>query len=228
MYQDLDEAIDDMTKAGGRHPVDRKDMWRELWRKAVDNDKFWQTEFVDKAVLVRLKLKEMGDVVDGDAPVEGSTAASLMADSAKQAGAPAVVTAGAEQKRPADAWPEGTNKKNKALCGDFQSDACGPCARGTVICHKDSSKRHQCVLCNGNHPACRCDGSGWWRPGGKPAGKGQDPWYADAGPSWKGKKGKGKGKNKGKGGKKGQRNGKGKGQWQNADGWNSGWWGQGW
>ena len=82
MHQDLDEAIDDVTKAGGKHPVDRTDMWRELWRKAVDHDKFWQTEFIDKAVLVRLKLKEMGEVVDGDAPVEGPTSSSLMADAA--------------------------------------------------------------------------------------------------------------------------------------------------
>ena len=106
-------------------------------------------------------------------PVEGSTASSLMADSAKQASAPAIITAGGtnDHKRTADTWPEGTNKKNNALCGDFQNDACGPCARGTVICPRDSSKRHQCVLCNGNHPACRCDGSGWQRPGGKPPGK---------------------------------------------------------
>ena len=115
MYQELDEAIDDIAMAGGTHPVERTYMWRELWKRAVNNDKFWDTEFIDKAVLVRLKLKEMGEVVDGDAPIEGSTATSLMADVAKQAGAPATGTATAtvDNKRTMY-WPQVENQRKKA------------------------------------------------------------------------------------------------------------------
>ena len=70
--RELAEEAEKIKKAGGEHPYDEANPWRLVWKRAVGDEcrNFWQDEFVTPAQHVRLRLKTIGEVVDGDAPVE--------------------------------------------------------------------------------------------------------------------------------------------------------------
>ena len=166
----------------------------------------------EPATMVRLHLKKLGQVVDGDATIEDpSTSASSTSVSAPT-GTPPPPPPG-KLKRPGEdaAWPIEYNKRNKRLCVELQNDSCYPCAKGTIACPMDPNARHQCAKCLGDHPAIRCNGSGM-----SPFGV-HSP-SAGGGGAGGGGGGKG-GKGAGKGGKPGKKKNKGGNNWQG--GWNN-------
>ena len=63
------EAVEE---AGGKHSFDPADPWKSVWAMAThkDYEHFWNEEFVTPAMMVRLHLKRIGEVVDGDAPID--------------------------------------------------------------------------------------------------------------------------------------------------------------
>ena len=63
-----------VRKVGGQHPYDEARPWAMVWARATEEGcgRFWRDEFIDPAQLVRLELKKLGDVVDGDAPIEAT------------------------------------------------------------------------------------------------------------------------------------------------------------
>ena len=72
------EEKDEIEKSGGNHPFKKDDPWRQVWARAVSNqmDYFWQEEFVMPAMMVRFHLKSIGEVVDGDSPIENHPGSS--------------------------------------------------------------------------------------------------------------------------------------------------------
>ena len=136
----------------------------------------------------------MGEVVDGDAPVEQPSGKGRGADvpasataASTQPPTPPAPTATRTRKRPATwRWPRHENNRKNLLCEAFQTDECADCARGSTACPYDATYRHQCAIClSSDHGAAGHKAA----TGGK--GKG---------------KGKTKGKGKGKAGKKGKNN----------------------
>ena len=61
-----------MKEAKGVHPYDAARPWALVWSMSADkpSDDFWRRELIDPVVLVCLELKNMGEVVDSDAPIE--------------------------------------------------------------------------------------------------------------------------------------------------------------
>ena len=199
------EAVEE---AGGKHPFDPADPWKSVWAMAThkDYEHFWTEEFVTPAMMVRLHLKKIGDVVDGDAPIDDVRLPGAKTTAAASS-TPGVVVddvptppppqRGATRKAE-DGTYLTTRKTGKKLCPWYAEDRCDPAHQGTTICPWDSGARHQCTKCLKPHPACYCDGYG------------NVTW-----PEGKGGKGKEKGKPKRKkGGGKGDKGGWKKQWWQ--------------
>ena len=212
----LEKEAETVKKAGGTHPFDPARPWHMVWQRATQEqcEKFWRDEFEKPAMAVRLELKRMGEVVDGDAPIEPapaswtSTAAAELPMTGSSSTAPAKRTA-TEVEDSSWSWPRRLNKKKKSLCKGWQCGTCPSGRGGSAICPRDEAARHQCAICLGDHPggASQCDGSGWQKPSkGKGAGYGRGDGSGKGG--WN-KGNKGRGKNRGRGGRGYQ---------------NSGWW----
>lgn len=196
--------------AKGVHPFNPERPWAEAWVRATSerSDKFWNDEFVVPATLVRLRLKSLGQVVDGDLPVgDEKSDANLTKDTVNSSRGAAMVAP--HPGPPAPAPPAGgqrrvqtgtarwtTNKKRNSLCPGFQNGTCHSSVPGDAQCPHDRNLRHQCNICLGTHTPAHCDGSG---PGA-------------AGPPAPGN-GRGQGRGKGRG--RGSRGtGKGRAPWQ--------------
>ena len=134
---------------------------------------------------VRLHLRSIGEVVDGDAPVDspaqshGNLAKVVSGGADHDSIIPrGGAAAGSGSKRNADDsghdWPLEHNKKNKLLCPGFQTGACKG-QRGNTVCPTNRDNRHQCAICLGDHPACECDNSGPLGTGGRKQGEDKDP-----------------------------------------------------
>ena len=182
-----------------------------VWEIAVDDrDKFWTREFVAPATQVRLHLKDIGEVVDGDAPVapKAETTSKVPVTTFTPPAPPATGRGSEKRVTPASdegqGWPHKVNGRWKPLCEEFQVGRCSECAKGSVACPADSRYRHQCAVCLGFHPAVRCDGSGFAKAGGgdvpppppPPGGRGRGGYRGRGG-----KGGRGEGKGRGKNGK---------------------------
>ena len=75
------QLIDEKTeveKSGGDHPFNKGDPWIMVWARAVpkEMDHFGQEEFVMPAMMARFHQKPIGEVVDGDAPIENHPGSS--------------------------------------------------------------------------------------------------------------------------------------------------------
>ena len=77
-----------VKKAGGVHPYDPKRPWAQVWVYATSDkaDKFGNDEFIMPATQVRLRLKTLGQVVDGDVPVGGSVETNVAKEVASSSG----------------------------------------------------------------------------------------------------------------------------------------------
>ena len=165
--RELIKEAEAVHKAGGNHPFDNARPWHHAWLRATSEaaDQFWKDELEEPAQAVRLELRRLGEVVDGDAPVTASSATS--------SGTPVVptVTSNADvaapppaYKRPADeewSWPLRVNKKKKSLCPGFQAGSCHNSHPGSPVCPADSAARHQCAIClENNHGAAQCPNKG--------------------------------------------------------------------
>ena len=201
----LKKEKEEVEKAGGKHPYDDERPWALAWRQATtkDSDKFWEDEFIAPATLVRLRLKTLGEVVDGDMPVATPNGPPMLTAGVvnEQLALPPprtpVAPAPPPPKRPL-ALTDGTeykwtsNKKRKALCKGYQTGACASAGPGNIICPQNKEERHQCAVCLGPHRPDECDGSGPGKDGpgpkagggrgrgrGKGAGRGRgaNPWW---------------------------------------------------
>ena len=178
MLREITKEYNTVTAAGGTHPFDPKNPWRLVWDRATlpdYADKYWNEEFERKATLVRLELKRLGELVDGDAPIGESTTTGgevtrmISNAAATNPSVPPPPAPVAPRRRAAssaltdadDNWPLKVNKKRKKLCPSFNNGRCEHGPKGSVICPVDSAMRHQCAICLGPHPATRCDGSGF-------------------------------------------------------------------
>ena len=199
---------EEIEKAGGKHSFDPQDPWKSVWAMAThkDYEHFWNEEFVTPAMMVRLHLKKIGEVVDGDAPIDDVRLPGVKTNTAASS-TPGVVVddvptppppqRGTTRRTEDGTWLA-TRKKGKKLCPWYANDDCDPALQGATICPWDSGARHQCTKCLKPHPACYCDGYG------------NVTW-----PEGKGGKGKEKGKPKRKkGGGKGDKGGWKKQWWQ--------------
>ena len=119
---------------------------------------FWQDEFVTPAQHVRLRLKTLGEVVDGDAPVETPKEAAAPrfepvreVTSPKRSPPPRRQAPALRPKRGAEAvdgeYKYDRNNRRKRLCRGFQRGRCGHSQRGSVTCPDDPELRHQCANC---------------------------------------------------------------------------------
>ena len=199
MRRELIRESEAVKKAGGRHPYDPAQPWKLVWEMATskDSNEFWTDEFITPATLVRLHLKEMGEVVDGDAPIGypdsigeqnltywaagGENNHDKLPEPAPRKRLLALTT---EPHAEEETYLIAMNKRRKKLCKAFQRGACEHTKKGDIICPDNKEERHQCAGCLGDHPFCECDGSG-------PLGKGRG--------AGKGGKNGNKGKNKGAG-----------------------------
>ena len=224
MRRDILDEVDAVKKANGVHPYDPQRPWALVWTRATEQiaEKFWSDEFEKPATSVRLELRRLGEVVDGDAPVQ-SVGESVSSGGPKAVviGPPSVpappqggLKRTAEESNGAWPWPFWTNKRHKQLCRGYQTGQCHSAGRHNLVCPVNSAERHQCAKCLGEHPANSnlCNSPGYQHDDG-PQPKGG-----------RGGKGGGKGRGRGKGGKNGGKNSNRK--WQNGGGWNS--WGNEW
>ena len=161
---------EEVEKAGGTHTFNPDDPWNSVWTMAThrDYDHFWQEEFVTPAMTVRLHLKRIGEVVDGDAPIDdvrvpgarttaaASSTPGVMVDDVPTLPPP---QRGATRRSDDGTWLA-TRRKGKKLCSWYANDQCDPALQGTTICPWDSGARHQCTKCLKPHPDCYCDGDG--------------------------------------------------------------------
>ena len=161
-----------IIKAGGQHPFDPDKPWRLAWKHASgpESKAFWEDEFITPATHVRIHLKSLGQVVDGDAPVDEKkivNSAEVPSHQRDPLPAPPAPPARAHvddrdrrgQKRPVSqgVYRFDRNNKQKGLCDDFQNGRCTPCVRGSTICPHNSNLRHQCANClRDDHGADRC------------------------------------------------------------------------
>ena len=113
-----------VRKAGGQHPFDEARPWAIVWASAteVGCEKFWRDDFIDPAQLVRLELKKLGDVVDGDAPIDATESKYSVLSPGRPAAStlPPAPPQPRVYKRPQEEWqwPLTANKKHKLLCPD--------------------------------------------------------------------------------------------------------------
>ena len=171
LRRQLIKESEEVTKGGGTHPFEADRPWLIPWKMATTSeecDRYWRREFIDPATMVRLELKKLGEVVDGDAPVgnPGDTAARAVAAAAAADSSlpdPPQPHAAGRPKRPVEQpsrWPIKENKKSKMLCPDFNVGCCQNGQRGSTVCPLNMNLRHQCGICLGGHAAIHCDGSG--------------------------------------------------------------------
>ena len=146
----LVREADAVRKAGGQHPFDNWRPWHMVWQRAVskDADSFWTKEFVTPATLVRLHLKTMGEVVDGDAPVDGNVDNNLARwasggdDNRYVPIAPKPPT---PQRPMTRTTPNRVNKNARPCASASRQDSATSKHKGDVVCPQNRSGRRQCA-----------------------------------------------------------------------------------
>ena len=102
-------------------------------------------------MLVRLELKRLGEVVDGDAPIAAASHSDDLYEPVMERSSPPPVSDGARTSKRGATAAQGyayeVNKKRKGLCKAFQKGKCERCAKGSTICPRNSALRHQCANC---------------------------------------------------------------------------------
>ena len=197
---------------GATHPFDDARPWNWVYQEIVKNDRWWKKELEDPALLYLTKVKQMKDVLGGDAVVaqDGGTGSSSALSgyphtpdgrpprgAGKPGGGLSPITkrTGREQEKPpgharVHLVNEGkfvANRSGNPLCPDHNS-ASG-CSTAGPYCDKGV---HQCNIClRQGHKS------------GDPACSGQAPSAAAFKGGGRGGRGKGgRGGRRGKGGKK--------------------------
>jgi hypothetical protein len=199
----------EMAKAlDASHPFDPSAPWKWVWAEAaINEDKFWKTEFESPSVLIISHVKKVRESLDGDASIAGdrNTSDTDLLHTTPQIlpgiQAPPRQTTLQDRQHPPPPHREpkrqkteteskavysngqySTNKKGLELCNGYQDGSC-PATSHSGRCPKNSDRVHQCCYCLSAHAGTACPKNGG---GGKKWGSG---------------KRKGKGRGKGKGGK---------------------------
>ena len=115
----------------GAPPVDEKgNKWKAVWTKATSKeaDTFWEDEFKTPAMLVRLKLKRLGEVVDGYAPIAAASHSDDLYEPVMERSSPPPVSAGVRTSKRGATAAQGyayeVNKERRGLCKAFQKGKC--------------------------------------------------------------------------------------------------------
>ena len=183
-------ALDQAKAAGGTHPFNPKSPWDWVLRTAAQDAQFWRKELEEPALLILTHVANLSEQVDGDAITDHQPPAKKPRELARAfAPPPPPATKNFVRVHRQRDGLMTHNRRDFALCPDFQKGECGEMLRDCV-CPRNPALRHQCAKCLlPGHGANRC---------GEP--KAATP------PGTKGSS-KGRGKGHGKGGK-------GRRQWQ--------------
>ena len=168
--------------------------WNHTLYKVANDDRFWQQEFVEPAMLVISDHSGRGSqsVTDDDARTsqkDGSNTAASSVQPDKAVSPSLRTTRNPNRTGRVHNFSEGAYKTNRTgypLCAGFNDGTCANTVLGSW-CGANRDQAHQCSRCLGSHPVTRCPHTeapvvGWVKD--KPG------------------KGKGKGGRKGRGGRK--------------------------
>ena len=172
VMQELSELHSAALHAGGTTTFDPTRPWNAALSKLTADSDWWEMEFQEPALLMLNRIKEVGQLVTGDAPIIGQAPSNFAGSvyvetrSQQQAGLgshrggpppmAAIVDAPRGQKRQHndDGASNGcnvkdgryvTSRKGLPLCPAFQAGTCGAHSQGR--CPTDRTMMHQCNRC---------------------------------------------------------------------------------
>ena len=156
----------DAIAAGGVSAFSPASPWSDVFTEVAADDRYWNDEVVEPALMVLTDSGSLRDLVSGDARtgrqgVDDASRGILAAAAGPQSdGSAPVNPKPRKQNRTGRLHDlhEGAYRCNRTgyqLCPGFQDDSCPHTVSGNW-CGQDSTKAHQCTRCLGSHPRCKC------------------------------------------------------------------------
>eukprot|EP00435_Cladocopium_sp_Y103_P026048 s3225_g6.t1 len=161
------EGYEAAQRSGLTHPFDPDKPWEWVWGEMANDFNFWNREVVEPCMLLLAKSSNMSQLLDNDAPVSKTPAATPSTPAMptnNSRGQDMAARASQKRQRGPDVREHRVgedgmfthNRRGMELCKMFQTGECLECdARG--FCSRNSSRRHQCAKClSDRHGASKC------------------------------------------------------------------------
>ena len=160
---------------GSTHPYDDKRPWNHTFRALVQDVKFWRIEVEEHAIMLLSKLRNLPNLLDGDALVKQVTTTTSTGSVGPEINAtlegPHLKTRKDKRKGENNNHNNLKNKKGKEICYAFNNGSC-PYDPNSQVCPKNDWRVHQCSNClSPQHGVHECPEP--QKKGGKGKGRGK-------------------------------------------------------